>query len=329
MSGRTLVTGATGGLGRVLVSALLAQGREVVATGRNRVIGGVLMAEGARFLPADLIQDDLAGLVEGSTTVFHLAALSRPWGPDAEFVAANVTATDRLLDAARTAGCRRFIHVSTPSIYTRPQDQIGITEATPLPPDLINAYAATKLEAERRVRAAAGPGFATVVLRPRAIISPFDTVLLPRLLTAAGRGVLPLPGGGRALIEPTDARDVTSALFAAEAALPEVSGRAFNISGGQPLSVAAFVSHVFERLGRPVRLVAVPRRLALTAAGANDVLGCIVSRKSEPTLTRYGVMALGWSQTFDLAAAHQALNWRPRHTPLEAVDWALGEMVDA
>ncbi|MFX0590873.1 SDR family NAD(P)-dependent oxidoreductase, partial [Glaesserella parasuis] len=50
----------------------------------------------------------------------------------------------------------------------------------------------------------------TVAIRPRAIVGPNDTVLLPRILRAAGRGRFPLPGGGEALIEPTDVRDAAA-----------------------------------------------------------------------------------------------------------------------
>ena len=66
-------------------------------------------------------------------------------------------------------------------------------------------------------RAAASARLATVSLRPRAVIGPRDTVLLPRLLRAARTGVLPMPGQGGALIELTDARDVVDAFLAAEA----------------------------------------------------------------------------------------------------------------
>ncbi len=326
VSAAILITGATGGLGRILVKALHLSGRPVIASGRDCKIGAMLQAEGVRFVPADLTCDDLAPLVRGVGTVFHLAALSRPWGALEQFTAANVIATWRLLDAARTAGCARFVYASTPSIYTRAQDQIGITEASPLPERLINHYAVTKLAAECQVLAASARGFATVALRPRAIIGPHDTVLLPRLLRAANSGVLPLPRKGFALIEPTDARDVASAFLAAEAAASTVSGRAFNISGGQPIRVAELAAHVFRRLGRKVRLVGIPGRLALLAAGLIETGARALPSGREPVLTRYSAMALGWSQTFDLNAARTSLGWEPRYSPIEAVDWALAEL---
>ena len=306
VNGSTLVTGATGGLGRILVERLLAEGRAVRASGRNTGIGRLLETAGARFVAADLARDDLAPLVQGVSTVFHLAALSSPWGPEADFVAANVNATMRLLAAARGADVRIFMLTSTPSIYARAKDQIALHERSALPRRLANAYARTKLAAERHTRGADGAAMRTVTLRPRAIIGPYDAVLLPRLLRAAETGVMPLPRGGCALIEPTDARDVVAALLAAEARAGAIGGQVFNISGGQAVTLAALVSHVFDRLGRKVRLVSVPAHVALAAGGLLEVMAKLRRASSEPLLTRYTAMTLGWSQTFDLSAAREA-----------------------
>ena len=337
MSGQLiLVTGATGGLGRVLVRALIAAGYAVRATGRNARIGAQLAADGAHFVAADLVQDDLTPLFVGAqtgqsvTAVIHLAALSAPWGRDADFVAANITATQRLLAAAQSSGkCRQFLFASTPSIYTAPHDQLSLREESPLPPRLINAYARTKYAAECAVLAANGTVLRTIALRPRAIICPGDTVLLPRLMRAGARGRMPLPHGGQALIELTDARDVAAAFIAALQAGDAAFGRAYNLSGGAPLPLATIAGHVFARLEKPVQMVAINRQLALTGATMLERIARLRPGQPEPAITRYGVMATGWSQTFDLSAARTALDWQPRHAPRDAIDWALAEVEGA
>lgn len=329
VTGPALVTGATGGLGRILTAQLRSRGRDVRATGRNTTVGGAMAGPNVRFLAADLTCDPLEPLLDGVQTVFHLAALSAPWGCERDFRAANVEATARLLEAAQRAGCRRFIFASTPSIYTRAQDQLGLTEHSPLPDRFASAYAATKHAAERLALGAAREGFATVALRPRAIIGPHDTVLLPRLLRAARKGVLPLPGGGRALIEPTDARDAADAFLAAETRAEAVSGRAFNISGGIALPVAELAALVFAHLGRRVRIFDIPAHLALASAGLAQGVAQRLPGRPEPILTPYVAMVLGWSQTFDMNAAREALGWNPGRQPAESVAWALAEATHA
>lgn len=326
MTGAVLVTGATGGLGRIAVAHLRAAGRAVVATGRNRVIGAHLEQLGARFAVTDLATDPLAPLFDGVESVWHLAALSAPWGTREAFESANVTSTRRLLAAARKAGAARFLYASTPSIYTEACDRLSLSETSPLPPRAVNHYAATKLAAERAVLAAAGEGFACLALRPRAIVSPYDSVLLPRLLRAAGKGVLPLPGGGKALVELTDARDIAAGFAAADARAEALSGRAFNLSGGAALPLRDIAAHVFAARGQKLRIIPVPRRALLAAAAVLEGASALRPGQPEPPITRYGVKALGWSQTFDLSAAKRALGWQPQHHPLAAIDWALTEM---
>ncbi|WP_169924238.1 MULTISPECIES: NAD-dependent epimerase/dehydratase family protein [Sphingomonas] len=303
-----LVTGATGGVGRTLVPLLAAHGWRVRATGRTP--GG----EDRDILPLDLTQPLPPGLCAGVDTVFHLAARSSPWGPRAAFAAINHDATRRLAAAARDAGCRRFVHVSTPSIYVTTADRMGITERDAPAPRFANAYAATKWQAEQVVRDA---GIPATILRPHAIVGPHDTVLLPRLLRAVARGRVPLPAGGRALVELTDVRDVAAALIAAADAPPTTA----NLSGGAALTVRAIVERIAARLARPVRIVALPRPVAMAGAAVLEGAAHVTGR--EPLLTRYTVAALGWSRTFNLSHARAVLGWAPAITPEDAIDHAL------
>ena len=307
MSRVALVTGATGGLGRTLVPMLRAAGWQVRATGRRPRAGEPIDA-------LDLTAPLPADLCAGIDTIFHLAALSSPWGARAAFEAINVDATRRLAEAAARAGCRRFVHVSTPSVYAEARDRLGLTEADPPARRLANAYAATKWRAERLLADAPLP---VSIVRPRAIVGPDDAVLLPRLLRVIRRGRVPLPGGGAALIELTDARDVSAALIAAADTPPT----AVNISGGAPWRLRAIVERIATRLALPIRIVTVPRAAAMAGAGLLEALGHLAGR--EAPITLYGVKATGWSQTFDLSHARAHLGWSPAIAPEEAIDHAL------
>jgi nucleoside-diphosphate-sugar epimerase len=311
VSRSALVTGATGGLGRELVGQLLAAGYRVRASGRDRTIGAQLQTE---FVAADLTRDPLLPLVDGVDVVFHLAALSSPWGERAEFQAINVTATQRLLDAARGAGCGGLIYASTPSIYAEPRDRIDLTEDCAVASRFANDYAATKYAAERLVLSADARGFRTVALRPRAIVGPHDTVLLPRVLRAARRGRFPLPGGGYALIEPTDVRDAAAAFVAADRHRAAAGGQTINISGGDPRPVRELMRALFNRLGRSPRFVPVPASLAMSIAGAMERVAALLPGHPEPPVTRYSVMTFSFTQTMRLDRARDLLGWVPQHS---------------
>lgn len=309
---RVLVTGATGGLGLAAVAAFRAEGYAVRATGRNPRLTGRLAAMGAEFMPADLtVPGALHALCDGVDSVVHAAALSSPWGDDADFRRINVDATRALHTAARAAGAR-FIFVSSPSVYAQAKDQTGLTEDSPLARRFLNAYAATKAEAEGYVMARGG-----VVIRPRAIVGPDDTVLLPRFLRLVEKGRFPLVNGGRALTELTDARDVARALVLAEQKAPDLAGQVFNISGGKAMSVRDIVSAIAGAMDRPIRFRDMPFLPALGLTALAERIANLLPGRPEPPLTVYGLCAMAFSQTFDLSRARDRLGFQPRYDALD------------
>ena len=193
---KTLVTGGTSGLGANAVRFLASQRQAVRATGRNRRAGEALQEEGIDFVPLDLASaatDDLDRLLDGVDVVWHCAALSSPWGRYDAFHRANVTATTRLAERAAQRGVKRFVHISTPSLYFDYRHRTGIPE-TFRPVRYVNHYANTKAQAEESVRVIAlcYPGTTFAMLRPRAIFGPHAHVLRPddraRPKHGAGRG---------------------------------------------------------------------------------------------------------------------------------------------
>lgn len=313
---RALVTGATGGLGLSLCAALRDAGYFVRATGRSQVHEARLKHISDEFVRGDLLEVDNNALCQSIDTVFHAAALSSPWGPEAEFHAANVVVTQRMLAASRAAGADGFVFVSSPSIYASLRDQPSLTEDSPLPRHGLNAYARTKRAAEQLVLAANTPTFRTVSVRPRALIGPDDKVLLPRILALASRGWFPALRGGRALIELTDVRDAATALVSADRNLAKTGGKAINISGGQPTSVAQLAGKLAEALQRPIALRPIPVQLALLLARTSEMVCKLLPTRPEPRLTTYGVATLAYTQTFDLSRARELLGYQPAFNPV-------------
>jgi len=317
MTRKAVVTGATGGLGLALTRALLDGGYAVTATGRSESARKRLEDMGATVVIADLLDTDLAALCEGGDVVFHAAALSSPWGREADFQRINVDATVALIEAARRSGCDAFVFVSSPSIHADFRDQIGLTEQSPLPARALNAYARTKREAERRVLDADRPTFRTVAIRPRALIGPDDKVLLPRILRLVRRGVLPVLRNGVAHVDLTDVRDAAEALVLADIHRDAVGGRAVNISGGRPVAMLEFSLRLSEALGVRPRLIPAPMGLMRGAARVSELVCSILPGRPEPLLTPYTLATLAYSQTFDLTLARTGLNYTPRYDAAE------------
>jgi nucleoside-diphosphate-sugar epimerase len=308
---RVLVTGASGFIGSHTVEHLVARGREVIATGRNEERLRPLARSGCRIVSADLARDDLTALTEGCDAIVHSAARASPWGKRSLFWNDNVLVTQRLIEAARRAGSvRRFVLISTPSIYFRTRDQLQITEAFTPPKRWPTYYAETKWIAETHVRAA--PELGPVMLRPRAVFGPRDAAIVPRLVAVARTGTFPLPGGGRSWADVTYIDNVVAAIVAALEGGKEIEGQAFNITNGQPIQIRDLVERLFPALGIKTRFVSVPRTVALALATVSEQFAKLRPGQPEPRLTRYGVGLLGYSQTLSIEAARQTLRYEPK-----------------
>lgn len=317
---RVLVTGATGFLGRHTARRLAGMGWEVYAQGRNADVGRQLEQEGSVFLPGDLRDFERAKeLCRGMDVVFHCAALSSPWGKYKEFYTSNVEATRHIVEGCKEHGVGRLIHISTPSLYSTRKERFAIRESDPLPGRPANAYAATKLIAERVVGEAAREGLTAFMLRPRAIFGPMDNALFPRLLAANDSKGVPLLDGGRASIDLTCVDNVIDAMLLCCEAPLSAAGRAYNISNGEPILFKELVTRLFALLELPLRTRNLPYAAADAVAAVMEGIHRLLPVLGEPLLTRYSAAALGVSQTLDISLAREQLGYHPRVTTDEGL----------
>lgn len=229
--------------------------------------------------------------------VVHAAARSSPWGSRREFKRQNVGATRNVIDWCNAHGKPRLVFISSSSVYYRPGHQLGITEETPLPERAVNHYAATKQLAERLVQQYEGEW---VILRPRAVFGPGDTVLLPRVLQAARAGRLPLlvSRDGPAVGDVIYIDNLVDCIVHAATA-PKVSG-SFNLTNNEPIEIQRFLLDLLQRLGLPAPTRRVSVRTAMAAAGLLELVHAIFLPGREPSITRFGIHVFAYSKTFDV-----------------------------
>lgn len=270
---------------------------------------------------ADLNDEaSIAKICEGASVVVHLAALSTPWGKYGDFFRVNVEGTSSILRASYHAKLKRFIHVSTPSIYFDYRDRFEIAEGDPLPKRSVNTYAATKKMAEELVDAS---GLPAITLRPRAIFGPHDKTLFPRVLKACQNKGIPSFREKSPIVDITYVDNVAHALWLAINAPSSCSGQKYNITNGEPLPLEEILGRLFAALSLPLHTRRIPYSLAYILAGFSELLGKLT--RKEPLLTRYGVGALAYSQTLLLEKAKRELNYQPIITLNEGIkryaDW--------
>ena len=234
------ITGATGFVGSTLLGQALAAGHHVRALTRRPQAprDGVAWIEGALDRP-----DTLVALATGADAVVHVAGVVH--APDrAGFAAGNIDGTAAMLAAARQAGVRRFIHVSSLSAR-EPQ---------------LSSYGWSKAEAETLVE---GSGLDWSIVRPSGVYGPGDMEMRD-LFRAARHGLALLPPRGRVSLVAVD--DLARLLLALACRVEPPA--LYEVDDGQSLTHADLARAIGRAVGRR-RIVALhlPKPVLMLGAG--------------------------------------------------------------
>jgi nucleoside-diphosphate-sugar epimerase len=290
---RTLVTGASGFIGRTLCSQLIERGHEVAALVRRpgsepagtRAIAGELS-------DARRLRDVLA--LERPDCVIHLAAEIASQRSERKIHEVNVRGLERLLDAclavagAEPSAGPRFVFAST--VVTGDARGALLTEETALP--VQTPYGRSKQEGERLVLQS---GLPAAVIRPSHVYGPggwYAEELVARLRQPGRFAVI---GRGENLWDVVHVDDVAAALvLSAEQAR---SGSIYHVADDEPITFYDFMALTAQALGvGPPRRI--PLSLARIAAGRNAVAAVVRSARSSNVKIK---QEMGWLPRFPTA----------------------------
>lgn len=272
---KALVTGAAGFIGSTLASALLASGDYSEVVGVDSLTDYYSVARKRRnlsqsslkelvFIEGDLMELDLASLLDGATHVYHLAGqpgVRASWGTEfRQYSRNNVDVTQKLLEASRAiSSLESFVYSSSSSVYGNalryPTSELDL----PAPE---SPYGVSKLAAEHLCNVyASNFGVPTVSLRYFTVYGPRQRpdMAFTRFLTAVRDGnAVSLFGDGEQVRDFTFVSDIVQAnILAASAAV--APGTVLNISGGTSISVLDVLSVIRDVTGREVRIDYQPR----------------------------------------------------------------------
>ncbi|MEE9132125.1 MAG: complex I NDUFA9 subunit family protein [Gemmatimonadota bacterium] len=229
------LTGGTGFVGGYVARRLVERGHQVRALVREPATAGRLRGlRGLRDLGIDLVRGDvtqekaLGDAVAGCETAIHLVGIIREKPPSVTFEKVHTLGTMRVVEAARQAQVRKFVHMS--ALGARPEG---------------TAYQRTKFEAEEVVRRS---DITHVIFRPSIIVGPNGEFvdLLLRVLRMSP--VTPVIGDGRYRLQPVDVEDVAAA-FVQAAERDDVEDECFEIGGPHKLTYNRMLEIVCEEFG--------------------------------------------------------------------------------
>lgn len=247
---RVLVTGASGFVGRELVSRLLREGQEVRAFVRDPARLGRLgvAAPAAGPAPSVVVGDalsgaGLAGALEGVGVAYYLIhSMERPraGGPRSPFPERERRAAENFAAAAAAAGVGRIVYLGGPTAAWTPREGAANTCG----PVKLSPHLHSREEVARVLR----DGVPDVVTVRASIVIGAGSRSFRFLVRLVERmPVLALPAWHIHRTRPIDARDVI-AMLAAAGRDERVAGRSLDVGGPDVLSYGEMLGRIADSM---------------------------------------------------------------------------------
>ncbi len=318
---RILVTGATGFIGQHLVERLLQDGFTVRAMSRGEV-DGHRWGQQVEVVKGDVRDARSARLaVDGVEGVFHLAGKVHDVeeiGDVAEHESVTLQGTQNLLAAARESDIKRFIFLSSLSVYGAGSDAVRDETADCC---AVSVYGRAKFQAEQCVFDH-GKQFNIHVscLRPAMVYGPGCKGNLPRMIKMIDRGLFPPlrdVKNRRSMVHVTDV--VEASVLAAF--YPMASGQCYIVTDGRAYSTREIYEMICRALGKRIPGWSMPPPVLKSLARLGDVLGSVKGRRVP--FDSDALEKLTGSALYSVAKISRELGYRPSVT----LEDALPEMI--
>jgi nucleoside-diphosphate-sugar epimerase len=310
---RYLVTGATGFVGSHIVDRLRDRGDAVRALVRQPRAAEDLRKRGVEVRPGDLSTAvDLSAAVDGVDVVIHCAGVVDATALPHNVWEVNLGGTERLLAASAQVGLARFVHLSSIAVYGYVPPPVA--EDAPKRP--VGPYGESKWAAEQALwRYHAAHRLPAVALRPCIIYGERDHAFSRGLLRRCRMRAVPLPKGGRRILDLVYVSDVVDAVLAA-ATQPTAVGRSYNITDGEAHTCRDILLAYGRIAGRRPAILPFPGRTAVLALQMMLRL-MQVGRMPDSWMSplvhlRIGLRILGLDLHYAIDAARRNLGYTPR-----------------
>ena len=274
-------------MGVRLVKDLVAAGHRV----RALTLPGDPNAARLDGVDAELVFGDIArpetleGLLDGVTTVYHLAGVILANDPSV-FRRVNTEGTRNVVEAAVRARAKHFVFISSTSAI-----------------DPISEYARSKAAAEEIVRSA--PGMAWTIVRPTLAYERGGGLEFMGFLESLLKyPVVPFVGKGLAKKNPVFVEDIGRGLLAI-AENPKSHGKTYDFCGGEEISIRDLAKLMLRHQGVSKPFLHVPLPICRAAAFVLE------KTMKNPPLTRYAISRIEQDAAPDNSEARRDLGYDP------------------
>lgn len=329
---KTLITGATGFIGRHLAKTLHDRGREIKCLVRKTSRVNFLEQLGVELVHGDLNDTiSLKTALKDVDTIYHAAGEVFA-AQEENYYNVNVAGLKNLLQACSNASVKKFIHFSSSSATgPNPQRDIPVTEDSPCQP--ITPYGMSKLEGEKIIRQlSAQYHIPIIIIRPPLVYGPgvsqSSRVLM--FLKLIHQGLFRTIGDGNNLVSLCYIDNLIQGLLLAEAE-KKAEGQIYFLSDNRPYTVNEIAATIAQEQGKPIPARHIPL-WAATPLSISLGIAAKLFRANSP-LTRNTVRELKNNWFIDISKAQKDLGYKPsaefRDGVRKTVEWFCNEYLPA
>ncbi len=305
--GKTLVTGATGFTGWNLCKRLIHDGERVTAFVRPGPRVTALQRMGVECKFTDITDPvSVSEGFDGIERVYHIAAAYRTEHSDKEeFNRVNVEATRNLLEAARKAEVKRFVHCSTVGVQGEIENAPADENYRFKPGD---HYQKSKLAGELTATEYFDTELPVSIVRPVGIYGAGDTRFL-KLFKPINKGTFVMVGSGEVLYHMTYIDDLVEGIVLC-GHKPEAVGEVFTIGGERYSTLRELCMSIGEILGKSLSKFNIPYYPVYLASILCDKVCRLVGLN--PPLYPRRVEFFALDRAFSIQKAEKLLDYKPK-----------------
>jgi len=306
---KIFLTGGSGFVGGAFIKSF-AKEHDILAMSRSVKSDAAIKALGITPIRSSLNAVETAHL-KGCEAIVHCAAYVEEWGPWVIYEKLNVEGTRQLLEVAKQAGVKRFVHIGTEAALFYGQHMRGVDETYPLALKSPFPYSRTKAKAEKLVRDANDPqgGFETIILRPRMIWGPDDQTVLQAVKGMAQAGKFAWIDGGRAMTSTTHIDNLVSAMGLA--LTRGTGGEAYFILDDGQISIREFLTSYLATQNVDLGKKSMPGWFLRGLSNVTEPIWRGLNLKSAPPITKFTAHIMSRECTLIGDKAREGLGYKP------------------
>jgi nucleoside-diphosphate-sugar epimerase len=302
-----LITGIDEFIGLRAAELAIAQGMKVKGIQGSSVQDKTLKNLGVEIIVGSITDEKTAQRAcQGVDIILHTGQLAEEAGEIKPFREINVGGTLNIAKAAKQAGVKTFLHLSTVLVYGFNYAN-QITETGTVTSDN-NPYCQTKIEAEIEVlKLNSPPGFGVIIIRAGDVYGPGSIPWIVRPVLMMRQKLFAYANDGKGVMNHLYVDNLIDAIFLAIE--KEAYGEIFNVTDGEETSWKDYFTHLAAMEGLPAPMSLPKEEMKLFLRVRNQ--GQKLFRKKADILPE-SVDFMSRPYPYSIAKATNILNYKPK-----------------